>query len=233
MFLMIMIWNGLSLNTKNVDAAEGVKIDEIPDSFILQLDINLIHGALKNPDMPDYGITQEEWDAMSEDEWHEFMKNWYQENPDWVSLTNEHQDKIFRGNWEFTIEVNKNLEDTQIVEVNEINDLGIGIEKVVKDRFEITMYEIYPNEVTGIDYFPGMLDADGILMDYGRNSTLNTVAINDRNVSKVDIFLIDYYKWMDELKGDRWRQPGALTSDGKTYKELLLEECAFHTEVIF
>lgn len=110
---------------------------------------------------------------------------------------------------------------------------NIGIEKVVKDRFEITMYEIYPDEVTGTDYFPVMLDADGILMDYGSNSTINTVAINNRDVSRVDIFLIDYYKWMDELKGDRWKQPGALTEDGRTYKELLLEECAFHTEVIF
>ena len=221
------------LNQKITDTSEYVKTVEIPESFTLDLNISQIFGALKNPDEPDFGKTTEELDAMSEDEWHTYMTNWYQENPDWAVSPNEHQDVIFNGNWEFTLEVNRNSEDTQIVEVNDVNELGIGIEKVVKDRFEITMYEKYTDGAFGADYFPVMLDADGILMDYGGNASVNTVAINDRDVSRVDIFLVDYYKWMDELKGDIWRQPGALTDDGRTYRELLLEECSYHTEIIF
>lgn len=58
-------------------------------------------------------------------------------------------------------------------------------------------------------------------------------AINDRDISKVDIFLIDFETWMDELKGDYWRQPNVLTEDGRTYRELLLERCAYHKEVVF
>lgn len=218
---------------ENENWKKYVKTVEIPDHFTLDLKITQIHGPLKNPDKPDFGKTAEELDAMSEDEWHAYMTSWYQEHPDWNEIPNEHQDKIYNGSWDFTIEVDKNTEDTQIVEVNDVNDLGIGIEKVVKDRFEITMYDTYADDAYGADYFPVMLDADGILMDYGSSGSVNTVAINDRDVSRVDIFLVDYYKWMDELKGDKWRQPGALTEDGRTYRELLLEESAYHTEVVF
>ena len=170
---------------------------------------------------------------MSDDEWLEYMNQWYNENPDWSMMPNEHENQVFNGSWQFTIEVQKNTDDTQIVEVNEVNELGVGIEKVVKDRFEITMYDTYADGVYGTDYVPVMLDAEGILMDYGSSGSVNTVAINDRDVSRVDVFLIDYYKWMDSLKGDKWRQAGALTEDGRTYKELLLAECAYHTEVVF
>lgn len=210
-----------------------VKTVEVPENFTLDFTITQIFGGLKNPDTPDYGKTTEELDAMSDEEWHEYMTQWYNDNPDWQELPNEHYHQIFNGSWQFTIEVQKNTEDTQIVEVNDVNDLGIGIEKVVKDRFEITMYDTYSDGAYGVDYMPVMLDADGILMDYGSDGSVSTVAINDRDVSRVDIFLIDYYKWMDSLKGDKWRQPGALTEDGRTFKELLLEECSYHTEVIF
>lgn len=218
---------------ENENWKKYVKTAEIPESFTLDLTINQIFGALKNPDTPDYGKTIEELNAMSDDEWLEYMNQWYNENPDWSMMPNEHENQVFNGSWQFTIEVQKNTDDTQIVEVNEVNELGVGIEKVVKDRFEITMYDTYADGVYGTDYVPVMLDAEGILMDYGSSGSVNTVAINDRDVSRVDVFLIDYYKWMDSLKGDKWRQAGALTEDGRTYKELLLAECAYHTEVVF
>ena len=158
------------------------------------------------------------------------MTQYMNEHPDLY----DNQSVSYQGTWDFQLDITMDDSVTQVVELNDYNELGIGFEKVVKDRFEITMYDAYKDASKRADYFPVMLDADGRLMDYGEGGGLvNTVAINDRDVSKVDIFLIDAITWLDELKGDYWRQPGALTEDGRTYRELLLERCAYHKEIVF
>ncbi len=60
------------------------------------------------------------------------------------------------------------------------------------------------------------------------------------DVSKIDVFLMDWNQWMDELKVIYWNQPegywdapDARTEDGRTFKELLLDACAYHKEVRF
>lgn len=139
-----------------------------------------------------------------------------------------------KGPWKFTLDVAKNTEDTQTIELNDINEQGIGLEKVVKDRFEMTIYDIYEKGNSAADYFPVVLDADGGLMPdaYGN---VNTVPVQDRDVSRVDIYLVDYIKWMDELglKGEEWENPDMWTEDGRTLKEVLDEEAAYHKEVKF
>ncbi len=207
-----------------------VKDVVIPENFTLHLTISDITGDLLNPEPIDYGKSAEELAAMSDEEWEQYMTQYVNEHPDLY----DNQSVSYKGTWDFDLDITMDNSMTQVVELNDYNELGIGFEKVVKDRFEITMYDAYKDESKRIDYCPVMLDADGRLMEYGGNSgVINTVAINDRNVSKVDIFLIDYYAWMDELKGDKWKQPGALTEDGRTYRELLLERCAYHKEVVF
>jgi hypothetical protein len=216
----------------NENREKYVKTVEIPDSFTLDLTITSVAGYLTNPEERDYGKTAEELEAMSEEEWHDFMTQWLNDHPDW-GWHNEHEYAAFEGDWNFTLNITKNTEDTQTVWVNEVNDQGIGIEKVVKDRFEITVYDTYTGDAAGVDYFPVVLDADGRLMDDGDGGSVNTVAINDRDVSHLDVFLVDYMKWMDELKGDYLREENPHTDDGRTGKEMLMDECAYHVEVDF
>ena len=220
--------NGLMTDVGVIE--KYVKDVVIPENFTLHLDISDITADLLNPEPIDYGKSAEELTAMSDEEWEQYMTQYMNEHPDLY----DSQSVTYKGTWDFELDITVDNSATQVVELNDYNELGIGFEKVVKDRFEITMYDAYKDESKCIDYCPVMLDADGRLMDYGGNSgVINTVAIGDRDVSKVDIFLIDYYAWMDELKGDYWRQPGALTEDGRTYRELLLERCAYHKEVVF
>ena len=207
-----------------------VKDVAIPENFTLHLTISDITADLLNPEPIDYGKTAEELEAMSDEEWEQYMTQYMNEHPDLY----DNQSVSYKGTWDFDLDIAIDNSMTQVVELNDYNELGIGFEKVVKDRFEITMYDVYKDASKRADYFPVMLDADGRLMDYGEGGGLvNTVAINDRDVSRVDIFLIDSITWLDELKGDYWRQPGALTEDGRTYRELLLERCAYHKEVVF
>ena len=139
-----------------------------------------------------------------------------------------------KGPWKFTLHVTKNTKDTQTIELNDINEQGIGLEKVVKDRFEMTIYDTYEKGNSAADYFPVILDADGGLMSsaYGN---VNTVPVQDRDVSRVDIYLVDYIKWMDELglRGEKWENPDMRTEDGRTLQEVLDEEAAYHKEVKF
>lgn len=228
------LWEVIENDKEFVTDAETiekyVKEVDIPESFTLQLSIRDIIGSLVNQELIDWGKTEEELKEMSEDEWHEYMTQYTAEHPGLFDA----QSVAYKGVWNFDLDITMDTSMTQIVELNDYNELGIGFEKVVKDHFEITMYDTYKDASKRIDYFPVMLDADGRLMDYGGNSgSVNTVAIDDRDVSRVDIFLVDYIAWMDELKGDKWREPGALTEDGRTYRELLLERCAYHKEVVF
>lgn len=201
---------------------------DIPDTFSVELKMNQIVGALLDTEKPDLGKTQEEINAMSDEEWKEYMMEWDAKHPDYYAGL----DTVYDGPWVFNLNVTKNASDMQVVEINDQNELGIGFSRVIKDRFEISMYDSYANSEDRGKYFPVMLDADGRLMD-GDDGLVNTVAINDWDVSKVDLFLIDEILWMDEIKGIYWNQPDAETYDGKTFKEILLENCAYHTEVLF
>lgn len=221
-------------NSESVNMENSLKTAEIPDEFTLELSIDKIYGTLTNPDKPDYGKTEEERLAMSDEEWDAFMNNWYKENPDWADFWTEHIYAVFDGPWEFTLNVKKNTSDTKVIELHDINDRGIGMEKIVKDRFEITMYTAYSNQADKGNYMPVMLDANAKLMEYGTGIDNNTVAIGDRDVSKVDVFLIGYDKWMYELKEIYWRNPKDRTEkDDRDFRQILLKECAYHIEVVF
>lgn len=151
-------------------------------------------------------------------------------------VVNESDAIKYKGPWKFTLQVKKNMDDAQELKINDINKQGIGLGKITKDRFEITVFDIYKKKKEAADYFPVILDADGMRMPNVGGGSVNTVAIQDRDVSKIDIYLIDYKKWMDdlELRGDIWYQnPDMRTKDGKTMKEKLEEEAAYHKEIKF
>lgn len=200
-----VIWD-----SENVD--KYIKEVKIPDHFTLKLELFNMYSSLKHEEdreKAEKNMTKAEMNAFEEGT------------------------LIYHGPWKFTLDVSKNTKDTQIIKVNNTNKKGIGLEKVVKDRMEITVYDIYKKEESFLDYCPVVLDADGRLMEGGNGGNINTVAIQDRDISKIDVFLIDYYKWMDELKGEYWKKPDARTKDGGSYRELLLKECDYHKEIVF
>lgn len=209
----------LDLNEKTNDY-EHAELVEIPEDFTLDLSFELIRAPINLE-----GMAEEERDA--------FVAAWSAEHPDW----NEERTPCYEGSWEFHLDVQQDMSSTETVEIQEQNELGIGLEKVTKDRFEITAYESYANEEDVFAYIPVFLDANVQLFEDGG---VRTVAIGDRDASKIDVFLFDYDKWMDEVKVIYWSQPegywdspDARTEDGRTFRELLMETCAYHKEVVF
>lgn len=211
--------------------AEHIQVVEIPDTFTLDLTIKQIRGMLKNPPVPDYGKTEEELEQMSDEEWNTFMTTWLNEHPDFE----DSEDAIYHGPWTFSLDVTVNNDDSQVIDMTDKAENGIGFSKITKDRFEITMYSLNDLPWDTGSYFPVMLDADGRLMSYGDGGSVNTVAINGSDISTVDVFLIDEDLWLNDLKGEWWKTENGLTNPDeiKAFKALLLENCAYHTEVHF
>ncbi|MCM1159217.1 MAG: DUF4179 domain-containing protein [Bacteroidales bacterium] len=202
---------------------------EIPETYSVKLRLNRLVGGLVDVEAPDFGLTEEEMEAMSDEEWKAWMLKWDAEHPDY----DDHLVATYCGSWIFDLDVTMDKSDMQVVEINEKNEQGIGFKRVVKDRFEITMYT-YPDisKDSAKHYFPVMLDADGKLMD-GNDGWVNVLEIGDHDVSTVDLFLVNELLWLDELKGIYWDNPEAETYNGKTFKEILLENCAYHKEISF
>ena len=144
-------------------------------------------------------------------------------------MDNEHNTWTLEGNWEFSLPVKKNLEDTVTKEINLVDEDGYGVISVTKTPFEIQI-----NEITGGDYTCTVLDADGEPLSYGNQGGDGRIfSVKDRNVSKIYVYVCDWTEYMDELKGYYWSEDYKEKKKEKTYKEYLDERAVLHTEVVF
>lgn len=126
-------------------------------------------------------------------------------------------------NWSFIIPVTIDNSKTVIQKINETNELGIGLECVIKTPYELIVDEIYP-EGSYQNYFMVALDAEGNQLPYNQSEPFcNQFAIQNRDISTVDIYVLDFMKYMDELKvdrmqGDAWR---ALLEENALYDKTI------------
>lgn len=205
-------------------------LEELENGYSLDLKIYGIGGGLVNPPTPEFDKTEEEMQQMTDAELEEYMNNWVEAHPDY----NDSQEFICNDLWEYSLDVNINKDDMQIVDLSSTACDGIGFSSVIKDRFEITIYGLNDNPLDVGNYFPVIFDANGHIMDHGTGN-VNTYAINDSDVSKIELVLVDDDIWFNELK-KLWY----VTEDGlsdpeeiSAFKKLVLEKCAYHTEVVF
>lgn len=158
-----------------------------------------------------------------------------------VTLWNNSGKKTYGGPWNFALNVEKDTSALQVIEGG-VNEAGIGFEKIEKDRFEIVMFDkepaltleeaVEPHE----SYVPIMLNANGEWMTPGRARTgtsMNIVPIGDHDISHVDVFMVSIDTFFNELKPLYWNSHEDGTFDGEAFRELMLEECAYHQEIVF
>lgn len=125
--------------------------------------------------------------------------------------------KHYKGKWNFTIPVSMNKGDAQTVNINKKNENGVGIGSVEKTNFEIKAELLLPENAQPYDYIVAICDADGKRLEsQGDNSEV--FSTYGRDTQTVYVYVCDYIKYMDELKGD----------DRK-----LAENALFETEVHF
>ena len=237
--------------------SDYVKDIKVPDRFTMELDLKDIVGALPEnqdttPDIPqdlrdeynqkmaEHGISTDDADYESlteeqKDLEHQFFtemwNEYFERYPEANEGNNRYNSWTLKGDWKFSVDVEKNTSDTVKKDVNVVDENGDGVLSITKTPFEITMKMQDPET----KYVAVMLDANGdILPDGGvANGNADTYAIQDRDVSTVYIYLCDYYEYMDELKGYYWSDNYEEKAKTKTFKQLLDERAVAGTEVHF
>ncbi len=226
------------------------KLIEIPDSFTFTMNVHQIIGDKaenETPQMPqelkdaydaamaEHGLNEADYENFTDEEkeiehqlFNEMYQKFYEKYPEANGLFNEYSNWFMDGDWEFSVDVTKDTSETIVKEINDIDKNGLGIVSVTKTPFEIT----FEDAMGTADGFTVVLDAEGQLMEYGSGGSTNTVAIKDRDVSKIDLYICDYVEYMDEIKGYNFGWDIA-ESGYNTFKELLEAKALHHTEVVF
>ena len=237
--------------------SDYVKDIKVPDLFAMELDLKDIVGTLPEdqdttPDIPqdlrdeynqkmsEHGISTDDADYESlteeqKDLEHQFFtemwNEYFERYPEAKEGNNRYNSWTLKGDWKFSVDVEKNTSDTVKKDVNVVDENGDGVLSITKTPFEITMKMQDPET----KYVAVMLDANGDMMPDGgvANSNADTYAIQDRDVSTVYIYLCDYYEYMDELKGYYWSDNYEEKAKTRTFKQLLDERAVAGTEVHF
>ena len=204
--------------------SQYVKPIVIPETYTLNLTFKEFIGDKAEPEFWDSGYTQEELEAMSEAEFQEIMNQMpeeYSQNP------NKYQNYWFKGDWSFEIPVTVDNSLTETLEINETNEEGIGLASIARTPYEITITPLY-KEGSDSDCFLVALDADGNMLPYNRSSSDSyNYAIQDKNISFIDIYLLDYMQYMDELKVQYYNEE----LDNAEWKALLDANARYHKTV--
>ena len=237
--------------------SDYVKDIKVPDRFAMELDLKDIVGTLPEdqdttPDIPqdlrdeynqkmaEHGISTDDadYESLTEEQknlehqfFTEMWNEYFERYPEANEGNNRYNSWTLKGDWKFSVDVEKNTSDTVKKDVNVVDENGDGVLSITKTPFEITMKMQDPET----KYFAVMLDANGDMMPYGgvANSNADTYAIQDRDVSTVYIYLCDYYEYMDELKVYYWSDDYEEKAKTRTFKQLLDERAVAGTEVHF
>lgn len=236
------------------DEKDYLKEIKVPDQFTMELSFPQIVGMLPEeetttPEIPqelrderdqavaDAGLNEDDYENFTEEQQEtlrlidqEMYNKYTKLYPDVNKHSNKYENWWVDGDWDFTIPVEKNDAQTVIKEIQAVDSEGNGVISLTKTPFEITMNESGDTA----DYFPVILDADGKPMSFGKfTGTANTVAISDRDISTVYVYLCDYIEYMDELKGYYWSDDYEEKAKTKTFKQLLDERAVASAEVHF
>lgn len=236
------------------DEKDYLKEIKVPDQFTMELSFPQIVGMLPEeetttPEIPqelrderdqavaDAGLNEDDYENFTEEQQEtlrlidqEMYNKYTKLYPDVNKHPNKYENWWVDGDWDFTIPVEKNDAQTVIKEIQAVDSEGNGVISLTKTPFEITMNESGDTA----DYLPVILDADGKPMSFGKfTGTANTVAISDRDISTVYVYLCDYIEYMDELKGYYWSDDYEEKAKTKTFKQLLDERAVASAEVHF
>ena len=115
----------------------------------------------------------------------------------------EYDWNIIEGEWSFEIPIEDSMTDKREVFVNECNDRGFGIEKIVINDYELYAVPIYSKEENEMDYVVSIWDANGIPLD-SHGEDCERFSTNERDISSITVYILDYYDYMD-CKGENYK----------------------------
>ena len=214
---------------------ELIQKKELPEQFDVSFSIDQIIGYRKNPvsiyevagvEAPD----TETIEQMSDEEWIAWQKKLDDIVPDYHDYPNQYENYWYDGPFSFDLSVAVDHDRTVTVPVDGESEEEFAVSSVIRTPFELL---VDYNITTDADTMLLVLDADGKRMSTGRTGgSVNMLAIDDHDVSKVDIYWIT---WEDfegrQIKGSYFDEHGT-NEEGQTLKDVLDSCCLYHREVV-
>ena len=194
------------LSERGGEYQKYIKDIDIPDTFNLHLDITKVRGLEAN-----YQWSEEDEKKYGRD------AGYYK----------------YEGDWSFDIPVTVDDSQTEVMELNDTNDKGIGLKSVIRTPYELTVNELY-EDGSDSDCFMVALDANGNKLPYNDSTgNCNNFTIQDRDISTVDIYILDYTQYMDELKGPDNYNNNENKPEGQKWSDLLDQYAKYHKTLHF
>ena len=194
------------LSERGGEYQKYIKDIDIPDTFNLHLDITKVRGLEAN-----YQWSEEDEKKYGRD------AGYYK----------------YEGDWSFDIPVTVDDSQTEVMELNDTNDEGIGLKSVIRTPYELTVNELY-EDGSDSDCFMVALDANGNKLPYNDSTgNCNNFTIQDRDISTVDIYILDYTQYMDELKGPDNYNNNENKPEGQKWSDLLDQYAKYHKTLHF
>ena len=194
------------LSERGGEYQKYIKDIDIPDTFNLHLDITKVRGLEAN-----YQWSEEDEKKYGTD------AGYYK----------------YEGDWSFDIPVTVDDSQTEVMELNDTNEAGIGLKSVIRTPYELTVNELY-EDGSDSDCFMVALDANGNKLPYNDSTgNCNNFTIQDRDISTVDIYILDYTQYMDELKGPDNYNNNENKPEGQRWSDLLDQYAKYHKTLHF
>lgn len=106
-------------------------------------------------------------------------------------------EETVHGSWKFPeISVSQSDNGMQVIEINETNAAGFGLEKIEVSPVELTVYDISPEDHLVMTV---VLDKEGRKLAYAGNNA-NELITSGYDISEITVYLYDYEEYM-EIKG--------------------------------
>lgn len=113
----------------------------------------------------------------------------------------EHDMKVYEGPWSFHFDLDSEpVRTADEFVIDQKNEEGFGIYKVVRSAYEITAEPVFPEGVDKADYMVSILDADGKPLE-SHGGTVEEYSTYGRNTDAVTICLMKFETWL-EYKGE-------------------------------
>lgn len=187
----------------------------LPDQFDLTICLNQIIGELAEQTPIDWGMSDEELIALSDEE---FKKLHAEKVIEYGmdQFPNAAENYWFDGPWNFTVPVTVNSEGNRTVSVHDIQESGLGLNEISVTPFELCI----DYEDSGSNCIPILLDAQGNWMEPA--DSFYTLPIADHDTTTITFYLCDFEQWANEI---------SQYSRQENYQQLLDQYALYRTEV--
>ncbi len=194
-----IIKQGLEFDATDPEVMQHVRKLTLPDTFTMEVNLEKIIGNLAEPVAIDWGISEQELEKMSDEE---FQALYHQKEEEYGlnQYPNKTEHVWFEGPWNFSIPVQVNKEGSQTVVINDTNESGLGLESISVTPFELSIKIKDPEEIALAVVF----DEEGKWMDFGTGS-MGTIPVDGHKIGHLTVYLCHVEAWLNEIKG-HWQE---------------------------